>query len=164
VDRVLSPPERFWSTLKTLGQDQSDKDYSNEISAETARDVEMTVFWPNNAAWATASNLLTGATIEQAQQLYEAHIVKGSRFLLQDLEDQVLTTNTDQEIRFGKFSIGPQGIDVNNGSFGEMRFEITEPDIFFNGGVLHLIDRWVPHRCILCHHCLTDGCQGVEYV
>jgi hypothetical protein len=149
VDRVLSPPERFWSTLKTLGQDQSDKDYSNEISAETARDVEMTVFWPNNAAWATASNLLTGATIEQSQQLYEAHIVKGSRLLLQDLEDKLLTTNTDQEIRFGGFSIGPQGIPVHNGSFGGMGFEITEPDIFFNGGVLHLVNRWVLRRYIV---------------
>jgi hypothetical protein len=141
VDRILSPPERFWRTLGTLGQDQVDQVNTNAISAETSRNVSMTVFWPNNAAWASESRLVTGATVAQAQQLYEAHIVNGSRFLLQDLEDKVLTTNTNQEISFGKFSIGPQGIDVNNGSFGEMRFEITEPDIFFNGGVIHLVDR-----------------------
>ncbi|KAK5049840.1 hypothetical protein LTR84_003958 [Exophiala bonariae] len=121
ISQVLVTPDLLGNTIQATNQSQGPFDYYS-------LDV---------ALWRDGFNLVPRAQIEK---LVQAHVVPDKVIPHEDLVNTTLTTAAGQEVVIVKENGGGTAGRLNQ-TFGDLQFEITIPDIWFDRGFIHVIDQ-----------------------
>ncbi|KAI8064349.1 FAS1 domain-containing protein [Gongronella butleri] len=134
IDSVLLPPGQLTQVLQNISIAQPIKDMLNQYSqysTQINQERNVTIFVPNQAGY--CASCISSQSQNQLEDLVKSHIVRGIYFSSNFTMGQTtnLTTLDSTQI---PVTYNSSGITVNN------TISVVQPDILFNGGVIHIIN------------------------
>lgn len=135
IDEVLIIPSLLSDTLSRL----PDVGVSAAIGALTATDLvqtvdtiaDLTIFVPNNAAFAGAASAFANASVETLTSVLTYHAVAGAVVFASDVTNTTVPTVNGNDVTL---SVGTDGtVYVDNA-------KVIFPNIILSNGVAHIID------------------------
>jgi len=132
IDDVLMIPGNLTSTAQNanltafLGAAQNASVASTLLGAE-----DLTIFAPSNAAFQDIGSLVGNLTMDQLANILSYHVIEGTVAYSSDLSNTSLTTLQGDDV---EITIANGAVMVNNAT-------VTNANILFAGGVIHVIDQ-----------------------
>merc|ERR1712230_259853 len=132
IDEVLMIPGNLTSTAQNanltafLGAAQNASVASTLLGAE-----DLTIFAPSNAAFQAIGSLTSNLTMDQLANILSYHVIEGTVAYSSDLSNTSLTTLQGDDVE----------ITIANGSVMVNNATVTNANILFAGGVIHVIDQ-----------------------
>merc|ERR1712087_562768 len=132
IDDVLMIPGNLSSTAQNanltafLGAAQNASVASTLLGAE-----DLTIFAPSNAAFQDIGTLTGNLTMDQLANILSYHVIEGTVAYSSDLSNTSLTTLQGDDVQ----------ITIANGSVMVNNATVTNANILFAGGVIHVIDQ-----------------------
>jgi len=132
IDEVLMIPGNLTSTAQNanltafLGAAQNASVASTLLGAE-----DLTIFAPSNAAFQDIGSLTSNLTMDQLANILSYHVIEGTVAYSSDLSNTSLTTLQGDDVE----------ITIANGSVMVNNATVTNANILFAGGVIHVIDQ-----------------------
>merc|ERR1712072_188437 len=132
IDEVLMIPGNLTSTAQNanltafLGAAQNASVASTLLGAE-----DLTIFAPSNAAFQDIGTLTGNLTMDQLANILSYHVIEGTVAYSSDLSNTSLTTLQGDDVQ----------ITIANGSVMVNNATVTNANILFAGGVIHVIDQ-----------------------
>merc|ERR1712032_1789231 len=132
IDNVLMIPGNLTSTAQNanltafLGAAQNASIASTLLGAE-----DLTIFAPSNAAFQDIGSLTGNLTMNQLANILSYHVIEGTVAYSSDLSNTSLTTLQGDDVQ----------ITIANGSVMVNNATVTNANILFAGGVIHVIDQ-----------------------
>merc|ERR1711877_96794 len=132
IDEVLMIPGNLTSTAQNanltafLGAAQNASVASTLLGAE-----DLTIFAPSNAAFQDIGSLTGNLTMHQLANILSYHVIEGTVAYSSDLSNTSLTTLQGDDVQ----------ITIANGSVMVNNATVTNANILFAGGVIHVIDQ-----------------------
>merc|ERR1711881_826264 len=132
IDEVLMIPGNLTSTAQNanltafLGAAQNASVASTLLGAE-----DLTIFAPSNAAFQAIGSLTSNLTMDQLANILSYHVIEGTVAYSSDLSNTSLTTLQGDDV---EITIANGAVMVNNAT-------VTNANILFAGGVIHVIDQ-----------------------
>merc|ERR1712087_427029 len=132
IDEVLMIPGNLTSTAQNanltafLGAAQNASVASTLLGAE-----DLTIFAPSNAAFQDIGTLSGNLTMDQLANILSYHVIEGTVAYSSDLSNTSLTTLQGDDVQT---TIANGSVMVNNAT-------VTNANILFAGGVIHVIDQ-----------------------
>ncbi|KAI7381109.1 hypothetical protein KC336_g18884 [Hortaea werneckii] len=132
IDEVLMIPGNLTSTAQNanltafLGAAQNASIASTLLGAE-----DLTIFAPSNAAFQDIGSLTGNLTMEQLANILSYHVINGTVAYTSDLSNTSLPTLEGSDVQ----------ITISNGSVMVNNATVTNANILFSGGVIHVIDQ-----------------------
>merc|ERR1712039_624775 len=132
IDDVLVIPGNLTSTAQNanltafLGAAVNASVASTLLGAE-----DLTIFAPSNAAFQDIGSLVGNLTMDQLANILSYHVIEGTVAYSSDLSNTSLTTLQGDDV---EITIADGAVMVNNAT-------VTNANILFAGGVIHVIDQ-----------------------
>jgi len=132
IDDVLMIPGNLTSTAQNanltafLGAAENASVASTLLGAE-----DLTIFAPSNAAFQDIGSLTGNLTMDQLANILSYHVIEGTVAYSSDLSNTSLTTLQGDDVE----------ITIANGSVMVNNATVTNANILFAGGVIHVIDQ-----------------------
>jgi len=132
IDDVLMIPGNLTSTAQNanltafLGAAVNASVASTLLGAE-----DLTIFAPSNAAFQDIGSLVGNLTMDQLANILSYHVIEGTVAYSSDLSNTSLTTLQGDDV---EITIANGAVMVNNAT-------VTNANILFAGGVIHVIDQ-----------------------
>merc|ERR1711881_37652 len=132
IDDVLMIPGNLTSTAQNanltafLGAAQNASVASTLLGSE-----DLTIFAPSNAAFQDIGSLVGNLTMDQLANILSYHVIEGTVAYSSDLSNTSLTTLQGDDV---EITIANGAVMVNNAT-------VTNANILFAGGVIHVIDQ-----------------------
>merc|ERR1711877_110790 len=132
IDDVLMIPGNLTSTAQNanltafLGAAVNASVASTLLGAE-----DLTIFAPSNAAFQDIGSLVGNLTMDQLADILSYHVINGTVAYSSDLSNTSLTTLQGDDVQI---TIANGAVMVNNAT-------VTNANILFAGGVIHVIDQ-----------------------
>merc|ERR1712176_1155762 len=132
IDDVLMIPGNLTSTAQNanltafLGAAVNASVASTLLGAE-----DLTIFAPSNAAFQDIGSLVGNLTMDQLANILSYHVIEGTVAYSSDLSNTSLTTLQGDDVQ----------ITIANGSVMVNNATVTNANILFAGGVIHVIDQ-----------------------
>merc|ERR1712118_415708 len=132
IDEVLMIPGNLTSTAQNanltafLGAAQNASVASTLLGAE-----DLTIFAPSNAAFQDIGTLTGNLTMNQLANILSYHVIEGTVAYSSDLSNTSLTTLQGDDVQ----------ITIANGSVMVNNATVTNANILFAGGVIHVVDQ-----------------------
>merc|ERR1712087_180583 len=132
IDEVHMIPGNLTSTAQNanltafLGAAQNASVASTLLGAE-----DLTIFAPSNAAFQDIGTLTGNLTMDQLANILSYHVIEGTVAYSSDLSNTSLTTLQGDDVQ----------ITIANGSVMVNNATVTNANILFAGGVIHVIDQ-----------------------
>merc|ERR1712111_156379 len=132
IDDVLMIPGNLTSTAQNanltafLGAAVNASVASTLLGAE-----DLTIFAPSNAAFQDIGSLVGNLTMDQLANILSYHVIEGTVAYSSDLSNTSLTTLQGDDVE----------ITIANGSVMVNNATVTNANILFAGGVIHVIDQ-----------------------
>merc|ERR1711939_148119 len=132
IDDVLMIPGNLTSTAQNanltafLGAAVNASVASTLLGAE-----DLTIFAPSNAAFQDIGSLVGNLTMDQLANILSYHVIEGTVAYSSDLSNTSLTTLQGDDVQI---TIANGAVMVNNAT-------VTNANILFAGGVIHVIDQ-----------------------
>merc|ERR1712113_389397 len=132
IDEVLMIPGNLTSTAQNanltafLGAAQNASVASTLLGAE-----DLTIFAPSNVAFQAIGSLTSNLTMDQLANILSYHVIEGTVAYSSDLSNTSLTTLQGDDVE----------ITIANGSVMVNNATVTNANILFAGGVIHVIDQ-----------------------
>merc|ERR1712070_1136981 len=132
IDEVLMIPGNLTSTAQNanltafLGAAENASVASTLLGAE-----DLTIFAPSNAAFQDIGSLVGNLTMDQLANILSYHVIEGTVAYSSDLSNTSLTTLQGDDV---EITIANGAVMVNNAT-------VTNANILFAGGVIHVIDQ-----------------------
>merc|ERR1712032_1538148 len=132
IDDVLMIPGNLTSTAQNanltafLGAAVNASVASTLLGAE-----DLTIFAPSNAAFQDIGSLVGNLTMDQLANILSYHVIEGTVAYSSDLSNTSLTTLQGDDVE----------ITISNGSVMVNNATVTNANILFAGGVIHVIDQ-----------------------
>merc|ERR1712039_1080263 len=132
IDEVLMIPGNLTSTAQNanltafLGAAENASVASTLLGAE-----DLTIFAPSNAAFQDIGTLTSNLTMDQLANILSYHVIEGTVAYSSDLSNTSLTTLQGDDV---EITIANGAVMVNNAT-------VTNANILFAGGVIHVIDQ-----------------------
>merc|ERR1712111_230512 len=132
IDDVLMIPGNLTSTAQNanltafLGAAENASVASTLLGAE-----DLTIFAPSNAAFQDIGSLVGNLTMDQLANILSYHVIEGTVAYSSDLSNTSLTTLQGDDVQ----------ITIANGSVMVNNATVTNANILFAGGVIHVIDQ-----------------------
>merc|ERR1712232_252834 len=132
IDEVLMIPGNLTSTAQNANLTAFLGAASNASVAETLLGSEdLTIFAPSNAAFQDIGTLTGNLTMDQLANILSYPVIEGSVAFRSDLSNASLTTLQGDDV---EITIANGAVMVNNAT-------VTNANILFAGGVIHVIDQ-----------------------
>lgn len=132
IDEVLMIPGNLTSTAQNANLTAFLGAASNASVAETLLGSEdLTIFAPSNSAFQDIGSLTGNITMDMLADILSYHVVEGAVAYSSDLSNTSLTTLQGNDVE----------ITIANGSVMVNNATVTNANIFFAGGVIHVIDQ-----------------------
>jgi len=132
IDDVLMIPGNLTSTAQNanltafLGAAENASVASTLLGAE-----DLTIFAPSNSAFQDIGSLVGNLTMEQLANILSYHVINGTVAYSSDLSNTSLPTLEGSDVQ----------ITISNGSVMVNNATVTNANILFAGGVIHVIDQ-----------------------
>jgi len=132
IDEVLMIPGNLTSTAQNanltafLGAAENASVASTLLGAE-----DLTIFAPSNSAFQDIGSLTSNLTMDQLANILSYHVIEGTVAYSSDLSNTSLTTLQGDDVE----------ITIANGSVMVNNATVTNANILFAGGVIHVIDQ-----------------------
>merc|ERR1712032_932145 len=132
IDDVLMIPGNLTSTAQNanltafLGAAENASVASTLLGAE-----DLTIFAPSNPAFQDIGSLVGNLTMEQLANILSYHVINGTVAYSSDLSNTSLPTLEGSDVQ----------ITISNGSVMVNNATVTNANILFAGGVIHVIDQ-----------------------
>ncbi|KAI6866477.1 hypothetical protein KC323_g3906 [Hortaea werneckii] len=132
IDDVLMIPGNLTSTAQNanltafLGAAENASVASTLLGAE-----DLTIFAPSNSAFQDIGSLTSNLTMDQLANILSYHVIEGTVAYSSDLSNTSLTTLQGDDVE----------ITIANGSVMVNNATVTNANILFAGGVIHVIDQ-----------------------
>merc|ERR1711939_207273 len=132
IDEVLMIPGNLTSTAQNanltafLGAAENASVASTLLGAE-----DLTIFAPSNSAFQDIGSLVGNLTMEQLANILSYHVINGTVAYSSDLSNTSLPTLEGSDVQ----------ITISNGSVMVNNATVTNANILFAGGVIHVIDQ-----------------------
>merc|ERR1712032_1175488 len=132
IDDVLMIPGNLTSTAQNanltafLGAAENASVASTLLGAE-----DLTIFAPSNSAFQDIGSLVGNLTMEQLANILSYHVIIGTVAYSSDLSNTSLPTLEGDDVE----------ITISNGSVMVNNATVTNANILFAGGVIHVIDQ-----------------------
>merc|ERR1711877_111984 len=132
IDEVLMIPGNLTSTAQNanltafLGAAENASVASTLLGAE-----DLTIFAPSNSAFQDIGSLTSNLTMDQLANILSYHVIEGTVAYSSDLSNTSLTTLQGDDVQI---TIANGAVMVNNAT-------VTNANILFAGGVIHVIDQ-----------------------
>merc|ERR1712032_1596072 len=132
IDDVLMIPGNLTSTAQNanltafLGAAENASVASTLLGAE-----DLTIFAPSNSAFQDIGSLTSNLTMDQLANIISYHVIEGTVAYSSDLSNTSLTTLQGDDV---EITIANGAVMVNNAT-------VTNANILFAGGVIHVIDQ-----------------------
>merc|ERR1712070_171980 len=132
IDEVLMIPGNLSSTAQNanltafLGAAENASIASTLLGAE-----DLTIFAPSNSAFQDIGSLVGNLTMEQLANILSYHVINGTVAYSSDLSNTSLPTLEGSDVQ----------ITISNGSVMVNNATVTNANILFAGGVIHVIDQ-----------------------
>merc|ERR1711988_748519 len=132
IDEVLMIPGNLTSTAQNANLTAFLGAAQNASVAQTLLGAEdLTIFAPNNAAFQDIGTLTGNLTMEQLANILSYHVIEGTVAYSSALSNTSLTTLQGDDV---EITIANGAVMVNNAT-------VTNANILFAGGVIHVIDQ-----------------------
>merc|ERR1711877_62869 len=132
IDEVLMIPGNLTSTAQNANLTAFLGAAQNASVAETLLGSEdLTIFAPSNAAFQDIGTLTGNLTMDQLANILSYHVIEGTVAYSSDLSNTSLTTLQGDDV---EITIANGAVMVNNAT-------VTNANILFAGGVIHVIDQ-----------------------
>merc|ERR1711988_904414 len=132
IDEVLMIPGNLTSTAQNANLTAFLGAASNASVAETLLGSEdLTIFAPSNSAFQDIGSLVGNITMDQLANILSYHVIEGTVAYSSDLSNTSLTTLQGDDVQ----------ITIANGSVMVNNATVTNANILFAGGVIHVIDQ-----------------------
>merc|ERR1712003_412046 len=132
IDEVLMIPGNLASTAQNANLTAFLGAASNASVASTLLGAEdLTIFAPSNAAFQDIGTLTGNLTMDQLANILSYHVIEGTVAYSSDLSNTPLTTLQGDDVQ----------ITIANGSVMVNNATVTNANILFAGGVIHVIDQ-----------------------
>lgn len=132
IDSLLSIPGNITYTLEQANLTALDGAVVNELHGTSLVDdlADVTIFAPNNDAFAAIGSALANLTVAQLTSVLEYHIINGTVAYSSDISNMTMMTLGGSNVT----------LSVINGSIYVDSAKVTVPDVLVAGGVVHIID------------------------
>merc|ERR1711988_2078442 len=132
IDEVLMIPGNLTSTAQNANLTAFLGAASNASVAETLLGSEdLTIFAPSNSAFQDIGSLTGNLTMDMLADILSYHVIEGTVAYSSDLSNTSLTTLQGDDVE----------ITIANGSVMVNNATVTNANILFAGGVIHVIDQ-----------------------
>merc|ERR1712032_705910 len=132
IDEVLMIPGNLTSTAQNANLTAFLGAAQNASVAQTLLGAEdLTIFAPSNAAFQDIGSLTSNLTMDQLANILSYHVIEGTVAYSSDLSNTSLTTLQGDDVE----------ITIANGSVMVNNATVTNANILFAGGVIHVIDQ-----------------------
>merc|ERR1712032_143969 len=132
IDEVLMIPGNLTSTAQNANLTAFLGAAENASVAQTLLGAEdLTIFAPSNAAFQDIGSLTSNLTMDQLANILSYHVIEGTVAYSSDLSNTSLTTLQGDDVE----------ITIANGSVMVNNATVTNANILFAGGVIHVIDQ-----------------------
>ncbi|KAI7652566.1 hypothetical protein KC318_g14860, partial [Hortaea werneckii] len=132
IDEVLMIPGNLTSTAQNANLTAFLGAASNASVAETLLGSEdLTIFAPSNSAFQDIGTLTGNLTMDMLADILSYHVIEGTVAYSSDLSNTSLTTLQGDDVE----------ITIANGSVMVNNATVTNANILFAGGVIHVIDQ-----------------------
>merc|ERR1712113_1377471 len=132
TDEVLMIPGNLTSTAQNANLTAFLGAASNASVAETLLGSEdLTIFAPSNSAFQDIGSLTGNLTMDMLADILSYHVIEGTVAYSSDLSNTSLTTLQGDDVE----------ITIANGSVMVNNATVTNANILFAGGVIHVIDQ-----------------------
>merc|ERR1711988_867859 len=132
IDEVLMIPGNLTSTAQNANLTAFLGAAQNASIAQTLLGAEdLTIFAPSNSAFQDIGSLLGNITMDQLANILSYHVIEGTVAYSSDLSNTSLTTLQGDDV---EITIANGAVMVNNAT-------VTNANILFAGGVIHVIDQ-----------------------
>jgi len=132
IDEVLMIPGNLTSTAQNANLTAFLGAAQNASVAQTLLGAEdLTIFAPSNSAFQDIGSLLGNITMDQLANILSYHVIEGTVAYSSDLSNTSLTTLQGDDVQ----------ITIANGSVMVNNATVTNANILFAGGVIHVIDQ-----------------------
>merc|ERR1712070_21228 len=132
IDEVLMIPGNLTSTAQNANLTAFLGAASNASVAETLLGSEdLTIFAPSNGAFQDIGSLTGNLTMDMLADILSYHVIEGTVAYSSDLSNTSLTTLQGDDVE----------ITIANGSVMVNNATVTNANILFAGGVIHVIDQ-----------------------
>merc|ERR1711988_699547 len=132
IDEVLMIPGNLTSTAQNANLTAFLGAASNASVAETLLGSEdLTIFAPSNSAFQDIGSLTGNLTMDMLADILSYHVIEGTVAYSSDLSNTSLTTLQGDDVE----------ITIANGSVMVSNATVTNANILFAGGVIHVIDQ-----------------------
>merc|ERR1712230_341164 len=132
IDEVLMIPGNLTSTAQNANLTAFLGAASNASVAETLLGSEdLTIFAPSNSAFQDIGSLTGNLTMDMLADILSYHVIEGTVAYSSDLSNTSLTTLQGGDVE----------ITIANGSVMVNNATVTNANILFAGGVIHVIDQ-----------------------
>merc|ERR1711939_1257328 len=132
IDEVLMIPGNLTSTAQNANLTAFLGAASNASVAETLLGSEdLTIFAPSNSAFQDIGSLVGNITMDMLADILSYHVIEGTVAYSSDLSNTSLTTLQGDDV---EITIADGAVMVNNAT-------VTNANILFAGGVIHVIDQ-----------------------
>lgn len=132
IDQVLDIPGNLTSTLVNANLTALYGAVANASLASTlAGSEDLTIFAPSNAAFQDISSALANASMDDLASILQYHVVEGTVAYSSELSNTSLQTLGGENVT----------ITIEDGNVFVNSAQVQNADIFFAGGVIHVIDQ-----------------------
>merc|ERR1711988_1381990 len=132
IDEVLMIPGNLTSTAQNANLTAFLGAAQNASVAQTLLGAEdLTIFAPSNSAFQDIGSLVGNITMDQLANILSYHVIEGTVAYSSDLSNTSLTTLQGDDVQ----------ITIANGSVMVNNATVTNANILFAGGVIHVIDQ-----------------------
>merc|ERR1712032_481393 len=132
IDEVLMIPGNLTSTAQNANLTAFLGAAQNASVAQTLLGAEdLTIFAPSNAAFQDIGSLTGNLTMDMLADILSYHVIEGTVAYSSDLSNTSLTTLQGDDVE----------ITIANGSVMVNNATVTNANILFAGGVIHVIDQ-----------------------
>ncbi len=137
VDRVLSIPGNDSSTLIAANLTAAAGALNRTgLAQNLSSQSDVTIFAPNNDAFARIGNLVSNITDEELSMVVSYHVVQGNVTYSTNIGNTTVKALSGADLH----------LRVIDGEVFVNSAKVVRPDILVDNGVIHVIDKYVPSR------------------